>query len=70
MEDLDEAPVRPLDAFENGALERLREGEDLVYEETDRSVHMVGAIRAVQQCLECHQTQRGALLGAFTYELR
>ena len=30
---------------------------------------MLGAIRAVKQCQECHEVKRGKLLGAFSYEL-
>jgi hypothetical protein len=30
---------------------------------------MVGAIRAVMQCIECHDAERGALIGAFSYML-
>jgi hypothetical protein len=69
MEELKERPTRPLDAFETDAIPRLIESEDLVARATTNRIEMVGAIRAAKQCTECHQVQRGQLLGAFTYTL-
>lgn len=31
---------------------------------------MLGAVRASNDCRQCHQVPRGTLLGAFSYELR
>lgn len=71
MEELRDAPTRALAPFETRALAALNTGEDVVTEQPSADVlQMVGAIRAARQCLECHQVQRGALLGAFSYELR
>jgi hypothetical protein len=30
---------------------------------------MLGSLRAAKQCLDCHNVQRGELLGAFSYRL-
>ncbi len=70
MSELADAPVRPLDEFEAGALEKLRRGEDVVDEVNVKGLRMLGSIRAVRQCLKCHQIQRGSLLGAFSYEFQ
>ena len=61
------APVRPLDGFEQRSLARLVEGDDVVVHESTGRLRLLGAIRAVQQCLACHEGPRGALLGAFSY---
>jgi len=70
MDQLAEAPTRPLNEFEQQALSRLHTEEDLVTEEGENRIRMLGAIRAAKSCLECHSVQRGELLGAFSYELR
>jgi hypothetical protein len=69
MDELVEAPTRPLDRFEASALERLRRGEDLLCTETSVGMRMLGAIRGVKQCMDCHGGERGDLLGAFSYTL-
>jgi hypothetical protein len=70
VDELVEAPTRPLDRFEASALERLRCGEDLLCTETPVGIRMLGAIRSVKQCVDCHGGDRGDLLGAFSYMLR
>jgi hypothetical protein len=70
MDELRDAPTRPLDLFETDALTKLRAGEELIVESTDDEIRMLGPLRAFQECLQCHQVQGGALLGAFTYRLR
>jgi hypothetical protein len=70
MDQLREAPTRPLDAFESAALEKLLQGEDLVVGTAARRTRMLGAVRAVKQCVECHGVERGHLLGAFSYTLQ
>lgn len=70
MDELRHAPTRPLDAFESQALEHLQHGEDLHVQGTRKRIRMLGSIRAVKQCLDCHEVQRGELLGAFSYKLR
>ena len=61
-------PIRELDAFETQALKVIREGHALVKTETHDHVRMLGAIRAQETCLKCHDDKKpGDLLGAFTY---
>ncbi len=69
MDELREAPTRSLDAFETEALAKLRRGDDLIVQEADKQMRMLGSLRAAQQCLRCHQVQRGELLGAFSYQM-
>lgn len=69
MDLLKSAPVRPLDIFESQGLETLRGGDTLYIRQQGASVRMLGAIRAAKQCTSCHDCERGALLGAFSYVL-
>ncbi|MEX2285805.1 MAG: hypothetical protein WD648_01870 [Planctomycetaceae bacterium] len=69
MQELAEVPTRPLDDFESSALKKLRSGDDLVVASGSSEIRMLGSLRAAKQCLECHQVERGTLLGAFTYRL-
>lgn len=69
MEQLRQAPTRPLTDFESQALPQLVGEKDVVFEETNRGVRMIGSIRAVESCLDCHDAPRGQLLGAFSYDL-
>lgn len=70
MEELKAAQTRPLDSFEARTLPRLKAAHDIVHEEGANQVRMLGAVRASQSCLQCHNVTRGDLLGAFSYELR
>jgi len=70
MEDTRKAKTRKLDLFEDAGLTALKKGEDLYVVEHDHTLRMLGALRATEQCLQCHDTQRDALLGAFSYTLR
>jgi hypothetical protein len=70
MEELREARTRPLNEFEESALKQLRSGEELVVHETRDTIEMLGALRAIYACTECHQVPRQTLLGAFSYRLR
>jgi hypothetical protein len=70
MDELREAPIRPLDGFEVSGLDQLRRGEDLVLGDTAKGTRMLGAIRSTKLCVECHGGERGDLLGAFSYTLR
>jgi hypothetical protein len=70
MDELRHAPTRPLDAVESAALRQLREGEDLVSVEAGDRLRMIGSIRNLKQCVDCHGGERGDLLGAFSYTLR
>lgn len=70
MEEVKRLPTREPDGFEADGLTAIRAGGDLFSRGDDRVARMVGAIRSVSQCVECHGGQRGDLLGAFTYHLR
>jgi hypothetical protein len=65
----DTAPTRELNEFEASALEKLRSQEDLVVQSEGENYRMLGSLRAAKQCLDCHNVQRGELLGAFSYRL-
>jgi hypothetical protein len=69
MDELRDAPTRPLDAFEQEALNALRRGEDLMVQDGSERMRVLGSLRAVDQCIRCHQVERGELLGAFSYKL-
>lgn len=69
MDELPDASVRALNSFETSALIALRRGEDLEIQRNQDHIRMLGSIRAAKQCIECHQVQRGHLLGAFSYTL-
>ena len=70
MDELRDAPVRPLNAFERIALKDLESGKDLKAQSGGDIILMLGSIRAIKHCLDCHDAQRGDLLGAFSYRLR
>lgn len=69
MDNLATVPTRKLDEFEVESLGQLFSGEDLVIRAQADRIRMLGALRAGDQCLECHAVQKGELLGAFSYEL-
>ena len=70
LERLKHVPTRELTEFERTSLPRLYCDEDLVISEQSDRVLMLGSLRAAQGCLQCHEVERGTLLGAFSYELR
>lgn len=60
--------IRTVTAFEQGALNQLKAGHRLVQKREGATVLAVGAIRASESCLRCHDENRvGDVLGAFTY---
>lgn len=70
MDELRHGPTRPITLFEQFAISRLAQGEDLVVEQdSNHGLHMVGSIRAIADCRECHRVPLGGLLGAFTYHV-
>jgi len=70
MSELSKRPVtRALDEFETKSLAKLEAGENVVYRPLPNKIEMLGAVRAVYQCRKCHEVERGALLGAFSYTL-
>ncbi len=62
-----DVPTRGLDDFETSALDKLNDGEMIVVEEHGSGLRMLGAIRAIEDCKDCHDVQRGEMLGAFSY---
>ena len=69
MTELDAVTTRPADGFEATALTKLAAGEDLVANAVGSKVRLLGAVRNMTACVECHGGQRGDLLGAFSYRL-
>ena len=66
-----DVPRRPLNAFERRHLAEIWNSDnDIIVDESQKPVRMLGAIRAVDECLACHTGNRGEVLGAFTYQLR
>ncbi len=61
--------TRELTPFESAALVEIRKGSDTIFHKTDSELRVLGVIRARQACLECHNVEVGAMLGAFTYRL-
>jgi hypothetical protein len=70
MNELRDAPTRPLDTFEAAGLDAVRKGEDVFAARRGDVVRFVGAVRGAKQCVDCHGGERGDLLGAFSYTLR
>jgi hypothetical protein len=70
MDELRGAATRPLTQFERRALTALRAGSNLQVDASADHIQMLGAIRAVKQCLDCHDARRADLLGAFSYRLQ
>jgi hypothetical protein len=64
-----EVATRSLDDFELDGLKRLWTQQDLVVRWQNNGYRMLGSLRAASQCLDCHNVRRGALLGAFSYEI-
>jgi hypothetical protein len=65
MDQLDGVPTRPLSEFEGRALPQLVSQKDVVVDVAENHIAMVGALRAATACLQCHEGERGKLLGAF-----
>ncbi len=70
MDELREAPTRPLDKFERLGLKELAKGKELFVRDTTNGRRVLGAIRDAKQCTACHGAKRGDMLGAFSYTLR
>jgi len=69
MEQFGNTPTRALDDFESAGLKRLRDGEDVVWQFDRAGVKIIGSLRAQKDCLACHKTKEGALLGALSYQI-
>ena len=60
--------TRPLDIFESTGVAELTDGKDLFIRTRGNVIRMLGALRATEQCLDCHTDhKKGDLLGAFSY---
>jgi hypothetical protein len=70
MEKARTIPTRPLNIFESAGLKRLQDGDDLFIRETKDDIRMLGAVRSIAKCVQCHGGERGDLLGAFSYNLQ
>jgi len=70
MTELKNASTRALTDFEADGLINLQNGEDFAVESEPHRTRVLGSLRAVKQCLECHNVEHGQLLGAFSYEFR
>ena len=68
MKELKNASTRALSEFEADGLIDLQNGEDFAVASEPHRTRVLGSLRAVKQCLECHNVERGQLLGAFSYE--
>jgi hypothetical protein len=68
LDELKTADTRLLHDFETRALAQLRTDDDVVIEEVEGSMRMVGALRAGTHCIQCHSVNRGELIGALSYE--
>ena len=61
---------RPLTAFEERALGELKAGETVSVQVEKSGRFVVGALRAKQDCVQCHAGYKtGDLLGALSYRL-
>jgi hypothetical protein len=69
LDQLADAPHRPLNDFEKSALPQLATQQDLVVSNQPGKIDMLGALRAGTSCIECHEGPRGKLLGAFSYQI-
>jgi hypothetical protein len=59
---------RPLDVFETAGLAELSNGKDTFVRTKGNVIRMLGALRAGDQCLNCHfEHHKGDLLGALSY---
>jgi hypothetical protein len=59
--------IRDLDDFEQRMLTALKNGDELKVKESAEQIRVLGAIRARQDCMKCHDKPEGTLLGAFSY---
>jgi hypothetical protein len=72
MEQIDgPSQLRELNPFETASLTNLRAGAERVmaWDNGHGCLQVLGAIRAKENCLKCHDVKIGHLLGAFTYRI-
>ena len=69
MRSISKADRRGLHAFEADAVAQLKAGKDAVMEVDHGLPVVIGAVRAGDECVNCHQVKKGDMLGAFVYPL-
>ena len=69
MEDIGDRETRELSEFETRGLEAFADGHDTYISASLNRIEMMGALRAADSCLQCHDVQRGEVLGAFSYDI-
>lgn len=69
MENVADRETRELSEFEARGLKSLADGRDTFISASINRIEMMGAIRAADNCLQCHTGERGKILGAFSYEI-
>jgi hypothetical protein len=67
MDELRDAPTRPLDEFESTALPKVRTGKQIVAEARGPNLRALGPLPYRNECGNCHHPPRDELLGAFSY---
>lgn len=63
------AAHEPLGDAEIDGITKLKEGMTVVLTGNEGHREMIGAIRATADCTQCHDVNKGTLLGAFRYPL-
>ena len=69
MENIGDRETRELSEFETRGLEAFADGHDTYISASLNRIEMMGALRAADSCLQCHDVQRGEVLGAFSYDI-
>jgi hypothetical protein len=68
--ELKDTKLRDMTEFEKKALADIKKGKAVVSDTAGKTPVVMGALRAQESCIECHKgTEKGALMGAFTYTL-
>jgi hypothetical protein len=70
LEELDRFETRELDEFEQWALGKLQDQHEIATTEEPSMIRLLGAVRAAESCIACHDVPVKSLLGAFSYEIR
>jgi hypothetical protein len=63
------AEQRRLTRFEQSSVAKLQAGRNVVYNGDEERPILVGAMRAGNSCLECHEVNKGEVIGCLSYEL-
>ena len=69
MRSISDAGRRDLRAYETDAVGQLKSGRDAVMTMDHEQPVVIGAVRAGEECVSCHQVKKGDMLGAFVYPL-